>query len=260
MDLMVFSPDDFRSFILILLRVSVVLFMFPFLGGTMVPMTVKAGLALMISVALFPVVRPDPTLFPDGLLSSVNVILSELVLGLIVGLTAKMFFAAVQLAGQLIGFQMGFSIAGAFDPESGSQGSVLAEMGYWIAIVLFLLLNGHHIFLRALTDSFTAVEVGSLQLGEGLFRTMLEASRQMFVMSLKVGAPAVVALLFTSASFGIVAKVVPQMNILIVAFPLKVVVGLFFFGFSVEMLLFLVRQYVANFEGMLGVIMKLMKV
>jgi flagellar biosynthetic protein FliR len=181
-------------------------------------------------------------------------------LGLIVGLTAKMFFAAVQLAGQLIGFQMGFSIAGAFDPESGTQGSVLAEMGYWIAIVLFLLLNGHHIFLRSLTDSFTAVEVGSLRLGEGLFRTMLEASKQMFVMSLKVGAPAVVALLFTSASFGIVAKVVPQMNILIVAFPLKVVVGLFFFGFSVEMLLFLVRQYVANFEGMLGVIMKLMKV
>ncbi len=81
----------------------------------------------------------------------------------------------------------------------------------------------------------------------------------MFSLGIRLGAPAIAALLLTSAAFGIVAKVVPQMNILIVAFPLKIVVGLSFFGFSLELLLHLMKQYVAEFEGVLGVILKLVR-
>lgn len=260
MDLLGLSPEEFKSLVLILIRISIVLFLLPIFGGRMLPNPVKAGLALMITIVLFPVIRPDPKLFPEGLLGVVNLILAELVLGLIIGLTIRLFFAAIQLAGQLIGFQMGFAIANVLDPESGAQGSILAQMGYWIAILIFLLLDGHHVLLRTLADSFSIIEVGSLGFSKGLFHKMLEASGDMFAVAIKVGAPAIAALLLTSAAFGIIAKVVPQMNILIVAFPLKIVVGLFFFGLSLEVLLYFMKQYLVGFQGMLKVIMGLLRV
>ena len=260
MDLLGLSPEQFKSFLLILLRISVVLFMFPIFGGMMVPKSVKAGLALMVTIVLFPVVKPDPRLFPENLLDSASLILSELVLGLIIGLTVRLFFAAVQLGGQLVGFQMGFAIANVLDPETGTQGSILAQFGYWIALLIFLALNGHHILLQTLANSFSIIKVGSFGLGEGIFNHIVNASGEMFSMAVKVGAPAIAALLLTSAAFGIVAKMVPQVNILIVAFPLKIAVGLFFFGVSLELLMFFMKQYIGEFDGMLTVMMRLMRV
>jgi flagellar biosynthetic protein FliR len=260
MDLVGLSPEEFKSLILILIRISIVMFLLPFFGGVMVPKMVKAGLALMITIVLFPVVRPAPGLFPDSVLASVNLVLSELVLGLILGLILRLFFAAVQLAGTLVGYQMGFALANVIDPESGQQGSLLANIGYWIAILIFLSLDGHHLLLNVLVDSFSIVEVGSLSIGVGIFERMAGLSRDMFSMAVKIGAPAIAALLFVSAAFGIIAKFVPQMNILIVAFPLKIGVGLFFFGFCLEILHYFMRQYLAGFEGMLNTIMKLVRV
>ncbi len=260
MDILGLSQEQFKCLILILIRVSIVLFMFPIFGGMMVPKPVKAGLALMITLVLFPIVRPDPRLFPESLVGSINLILSELVLGLIIGLTIRLFFAAIQLGGQLIGFQMGFAIANVLDPESGTQGSILAQLGYWVALLCFLMLDGHLVLLETLANSFTVIKMGSLNIGVGIFNRISEVSGDMFVMAVKYGAPAIVALLLTSAAFGIIAKVVPQVNILIVAFPIKIIVGLFFFGISLRGLLYFIRQYVAGFEGMLTVIMKLMRV
>ena len=260
MDLLGLSPEQFKSFLLILVRISVVLFMFPVFGGMMVPKSVKAGLALMIAILLFPIVKPDPRLFPESLLDSAGLLLSELVLGFIIGLMVRLFFAAVQLGGQLVGFQMGFAIANVLDPETGTQGSILAQFGYWIALLLFLMLNGHHVLLQTLANSFSIIKVGSFGLGEGVFNRILEASGEMFSMAIKVGAPAIAALLLTSAAFGIVAKVVPQVNILIVAFPIKIAIGLFFFGVSLELLLYFMKHYVGEFDGMLTVMMRLMRV
>ena len=255
MEILTLSPEQFKSFVLILIRISIVLFMFPILGSSVWPNLVKAGLAIMISIMLLPVVQPDHTLFPETLLGGARVILSELFLGLIIGLTVRLFFTAVQLAGQLVGFQMGFAIANVIDPVWSGQGPILAQMGYWVAALIFLLLNGHHVLFSTLADSFAVVSVGSLGLSDGLFHKMVEVSGDMFVMAVKIGAPAIAALLMTSAAFGILARVVPQMNILIAAFPVKIMVGLFFFGVCLEALLYFMRHYVTEFQGMLRTIM-----
>lgn len=257
MDLVSLSPEQFKSFVLILIRISVVLFMLPIFGSRLVPNLVKAGLALMISIVLMPVVQPDPRLFPEGLFSALNLIVSELIFGLTIGLSIRLFFAAVQLGAHLVGFQMGFGMARVLDPETGTQATMLVQIGNWIAILIFLLLNGHHILLKTLSESFSIIEVGSLGFREGLFHKILEISGDMFAMAIRIGAPAIAALLFTSAAFGILAKIVPQMNILIVAFPVKIVVGLFFFGISLEILLYFTKQYVVGLEGMLKTIMAL---
>ncbi|MBW2266052.1 MAG: flagellar biosynthetic protein FliR, partial [Deltaproteobacteria bacterium] len=139
-------------------------------------------------------------------------------------------------------------------------GSILAQLGYWVALLCFLILDGHHVLLETLANSFSIIKMGSLGIGAGIFNRISEVSGDMFAMAIKIGAPAIAALLLTSAAFGIIARVVPQVNVLIVAFPIKIVVGLFFFGISLQILLHFTRQYVTGFEGMLTVIMRLMRV
>ncbi len=259
MDLLTFSPEQIKAFILIFIRVSIVLFLLPIFGSNIVQMRLKAGLALIIAVILCSVIKPDINLFPETLLSAVNLILSECVIGMIIGLMIRMFFSAVQLAGQLIGFQMGFAIINVLDPQTGTQASIIAQFGYWIVVLVFLLLNGHHLLLNGLKESFDIINVGSIRLSQGLFQTVIDTASRMFVLAIKIGAPAIAALLFVSAAFGICAKFAPQMNILIVAFPIKIVVGLIFFGLSLQILLRVTKGYIGNFDTLLINIMNLMK-
>jgi flagellar biosynthetic protein FliR len=154
---------------------------------------------------------------------------------------------------------MGFAIINVLDPQTGVQASIIAQFGYWVAILIFLILNGHHLLLKALKESFDIINVGSIGFSEGLFKTVVDASSHMFLLAIKIGAPAIAALLFVSAAFGICAKFTPQMNILIVAFPIKIVVGLIFFGLSLEILLRIIKGYLGNFDTALINIMNLMK-
>ena len=259
MDLLTFYPEQFKAFILIFIRIAIILFLLPIFGSSMVYARMKAGLALIITVVLFPVIKPDLELFPENLLSGVNLVLSECIIGMIIGLIIRMFFASIQLAGELIGFQMGFGIINVLDPQTGVQASIIAQFGYWVAMLVFLILNGHHILLKGLKESFDIINVGSIELSQGLFKTVVDSSSHMFLLAIKIGAPAIAALLFVSAAFGICAKFTPQMNILIVAFPIKIVVGLIFFGLSLEILLRILKGYLGNFDTALVYIMNLMK-
>ena len=235
MELLSFNPEQFKIFFLILIRVSVVLFLFPIFGGNMLPILAKAGFALLLSFIFFPVIHLDPGLFPSRPLQFLILVASELIIGLCLGMTVRLFFAGVQLAGQMVGFQMGFAIINVMDPQTGRQVSIIDQIGYWVALLVFLSLNGHHTFISALGESFELVDVGVITLKRGFFPQMLTMASDLFLIAVKIGAPAIAALLFTSAAFGISAKFAPQMNILIAAFPVKIIVGLTFFGVRCSM-------------------------
>ena len=152
---------------------------------------------------------------------------------------------------------MGFGIANVFDPVAGAQVSILSNFGFWITLILFLVMNGHHLFIKALAQSFRVVPVGGMNLGESLLPSMVELSARMFSLGVQLSAPAIVALLLTNAAFGIVAKVVPQINILIVAFPINVGMGLFFFGVSLQLVLMSMRSHMVEWEKMFGSIIRI---
>lgn len=251
MELLSFNPDQFKIFFLILIRVSVVLFLFPIFGGNMIPSLAKAGFALILSLFFLPVVHVDPGLFPTRPVQFLILVASELIIGISLGLTVHLFFAGVQLAGQMVGFQMGFAIINVMDPQTGMQVSIIDQIGYWVALLVFLSLNGHHIFISALGESFQLVDVGMISLKSGLFPKMLTLASDLFVIAIKIGAPAIAALLFTSAAFGISAKFAPQMNILIAAFPVKIVVGLIFFGISLQIIAVMTQSYLGSFHTLL---------
>jgi len=251
MELLTFSPEQFRVFFLILIRVSVVLFLFPVFGSRSFPVLIKAGLSMALSIVFFPVVTVDPRLFPGTVFGFLILVVSELMIGMILGLSIRLFFAGIQLAGQLVGFQMGFAIINVMDPQTGTQVSIIDQIGYWVVLLIFLVLNGHHALISALGESFQIVDVGEFYLAPGFVSKFLSIAADVFVIAVKVGSPAIAALILTSAAFGITAKFAPQMNILIAAFPVKIVVGLIFFGMSIQIIAAMTRSYLASFYPLL---------
>lgn len=244
------DPEAFKVYLLVLARVSIVLFMFPIFGTTMFPTMIKASLAMVISMLLYSMVHVSPDLLPQTPFGTAVLLISEAMIGLTLGLCVRLFFGSFQLAGQVIGFQMGFSMINVVDPQSGANVSIMEQLAYWVALLVFLAMNGHHIMLLSLVDSFDLVQPGAFIFQRIMVDKVLFLGTQMFVLAIKIGAPVIAALLFTSVAFGLTAKFSPQMNVMIVAFPLKIVVGLVLFGLSLEIIVIITRGYVMEFRAL----------
>jgi flagellar biosynthetic protein FliR len=251
MDILTIPYQEYKAFFLVLIRVSAILVMFPFFSARVIPTLIKAGLALVITIVLFPVINNQMVAFPGTLLGVAQLILAELIIGMTLGLMVQIFFEGVRMMGQMVGFQTGFAITNVLDPQSGMQVSIFANTAYLLAIVLFLLLNGHHILLNAVKNSFDIINVGSFGLNVGMLKKMTKISGDMFVIAVKIGAPPIAALLFTNLAFGLITKLMPQMNIMIVAFPVQICIGLFFFGISLNVLLVFMKSYVEGLGPLL---------
>lgn len=252
MDILNFSAAEYKIFILILIRVSVILFLFPVFGSPVVPALTKTGLAMVFTMILYPVLIVDPDLFPVKTVDFAILVVAELIIGMALSYSIQVFFGTVQFAGQIIGFQMGFSMINVVDPQSGVSISVMSQIGYLVALVLFILLNGHHIILSAVVDSFRVINIGDIYLKAGLISQLKIMVTGLFVLGIKIAAPAMATLLFTSAAFGICAKFVPQMPVLIVAFPVKIAVGLLMFGSTLQIVGIVLKSYLGTFKAVLS--------
>lgn len=247
----VIDPVEFRTYLLVLLRVSILLFMFPVFSSNVFPARLKMGFAMVVSLLFYSVVEVDLTRFPLTAVSTGLLVLAEALIGLTLGLCLRIFFGSVQLAGQIIGFQMGFAMINVLDPQTGSNVSIMDQLGYWVCVIVFLLLNGHHIMFMAVIDSFKLVPMGVFMMQKEMLVKMTDLVAQLFLLSIKIGAPVIVSLAFVSASFGLVAKFSPQMNVMIVAFPLKIIAGLVLFGLTLQIIVIITQNYIAQFKGIL---------
>ena len=229
------SLAQFQALVIILTRVAAVLFMMPILGTRYVPTLVKIGLALVVSLILLPLVQVEvrPALFePVGF---GGYLIAELMIGLILGLTIKLIFAGIQMAGEFMGYQMGLGMASLFDPQSGVNNTVTAEFNYLVALLFFLALDGHHWFFKTLVESFREVGPGVFKVRAGLYEYLLQLSGKMFVIAIKLVAPIMAIILFVHMALAMTAKMVPQINLLMASFPLTIGLGLLFLALSIEL-------------------------
>ncbi len=156
------------------------------------------------------------------------VIITELLTGIAMALVIQFFFAGVQLAGQLIDTQMGFGIMNVVDPLVGTQTPLLGNFKFILAILLFLQIDGHHYFIKALFDSYELVPIGSCVFLDPYFiESYLSYFGKLFIVGCKFGMPIVGTLLVTDFVMGIMARTVPQMNIFMVGMPIKILIGFF---------------------------------
>jgi flagellar biosynthetic protein FliR len=230
MDLFSFNAASAAGFLLTLTRVSLVLFMLPFYGGEYIPVQVKASLCLVLSLALWPYLSFPGELFPAHPAGLITVILAEALLGLTLGLCVQFIFAGIQTGGEIIGFQMGFTMVTLADPSSGAQVSITSHLLYTVALIIFLALDGHLHLLRALADSFRIIPPGGMTPRPVLTGDLLELSGGMFSLAVRIAAPAIVALFTAELALAIMGRAAPQMNLLTMGFPIKIAVGFFFMG------------------------------
>ncbi len=220
--------------LLVLVRVASIIFLMPVFGGKTIPLHVKAGLCLAIAIAMTPFVPVDKDTFPEDAAGFFFLVLAEFLVGLTLSLMLRMILAGLQTAAHIAGFQMGFSVASAIDPLSGAQSLVVTEFVYFAAIVLFLASNGHHALLRVVHESFAALPVGGAGLSGPVATLIMDMAGEMFVLSIKLMAPVIAILLFVQVALGILARTVPQINILMMSFNITIAVGLVFFGLTLR--------------------------
>ncbi len=225
----------FQSWLLIMMRVAPMVFMMPVFYSRNLPNRVKAGLTLIVSLVLLPTVQDGLTPFPSQPLSFIFFALSEVIIGFLLGFSVRLVFAGLQLAGEIAGFQMGFGMARVMDPQSGSESAILTEFYYLTGLLLFLAVDGHHWFFKALAQSFQILVPGEFQPREGLIPLLVQLSGKMFVIAIKIVAPILAILMLLKIALGIIARMVPQVNLLMSSFPLTIGLGLIAIGISMDL-------------------------
>jgi flagellar biosynthetic protein FliR len=226
------SLPQLQLFFFVFLRVGAILMSIPIFDSRGIPFFFKMALAFAIGIVLFPLLKLDVAPVASGLFALGIGAAGEIFLGLAIGFSAKLLFAGIQLAGQLAGYQMGLAIANVMDPATSEQVPLLAQFYKLIGLLVFLSINAHYWFIKALTESYRLIPPLNVNFGSSFMEQLIQLSGNMFVIALQVGAPVIAAMLLTSVAFGLVARMVPQMNVFIVAMPLKIGVGLLFIGFG----------------------------
>ncbi len=254
----IITAEQAEIFILTLLRVSAMIITIPILGDVTVPARVKVGLALLITFLVFPFVQTAAWRLSSDIFSLVFRMAGEIMIGVMIGYAGRLIFDGIQLAGQLIGFQMGFSIVNVIDPINNEQVSIISQFQYLIALLIFLVMNGHHIFLYAIVESFRILPPLGFHFSGELMQLTLVFVKNMMEVAIKTGAPIIAVLLFMSVGMGLIARTVPQINIFIVGFPLQIAIGLIGIGVTLPIFMRVVESYFSNLEGEIISLLRLM--
>jgi len=232
MPAIIFSPTEILHFLIVLLRISGIVIFAPFFGSPSIPYQVRIAFALVTSFLLAPSLPINIATAGTGLSDITLIVVGEFMSGMILGLAANLVFAGIQYAGQLISFQMGFSLIKLIDPQTNVESTVFSFIHNFIALLLFLLINGHHWFLQAVAESFQFMSVGGMNIQGPLVELIVHLSSQVFVIGLKIAAPILVVTIVTDIVIGIIGRAAPQIHILILGLPLKLLVGFSCLSFS----------------------------
>jgi flagellar biosynthetic protein FliR len=221
-----------QMFFLVFLRTGAFLMALPLIDSPSVPILYRMGLTFVVSLLLFPILHLGPLPVLADAFSLAVAAAGEILLGMLAGMSIRLVFEGVQLAGQLMGYQMGMAIAEVIDPATQEQVALLAQFISLMAAMIFLIINGHHAFIRTLVESYALVPPLGFHVNGPVLEGLVRLTAEMFIIGLKTGAPVIVALVMGTVAFGLVARAVPQMNIFIVSMPLSIAVGLIFLGLS----------------------------
>jgi flagellar biosynthetic protein FliR len=221
------------QFGLLLVRPGMLMMTAPIFGGTFAPAPVKIGLTVLIALALLPSVSMPPA--TENAVSIALLVAREAAIGFALGLAVKVFVGAVELAGHMSGFQLGLSYSAIIGPQSGVRNNLLATLYANVVLVTFLLVNGHHAVLRALGASYERVPMGGGQLSSALAATVVEMLGLMFMLGTRLAAPLILVLLVVELGMGLMSRVAPMLNLMMIGAPMRLLVGLLVLGLMVPM-------------------------
>ncbi|NTV14054.1 MAG: flagellar biosynthetic protein FliR [Desulfobulbaceae bacterium] len=249
MDQSLVSPETFQRFLICLARIAALVGTMPVFSGGQTPMRIKAGLAIVFALVVFPVVSPLLPHVPFEPFTLGVLLVKEVMLGMMVGFVARLMFNAVEFGGTVIGYQMGFAAANVFDPQNQRQVSLIAQFQNVFAILIFLAVDGHHLLLRATVESFRMLPPGTENFSGAAIPYLMELTGGMFVFAIKFSAPILAVLLISALVMGIMARVFPQLNVFMLSYSVNIGVSFLVIGMTLNMVAALLEHEFGNMGG-----------
>jgi len=194
-------------------------------GTRALPVRLRLVLALALTLVIAPLAGPVPAIDP---LSGPGLFVTgqQILIGVTMGFMLRMLFAALELAGEMVGQLMGLGFASLLDPQNGVQVPVVSQLYVLLATLMFLALNGHLLWIEALTESFRVIPIGTTGMpAEGAWMLVGFAS-QIFSWGVRMALPVVAALLVVNLAFGVLSRTSPQLNVFSIGFPAALLIGL----------------------------------
>lgn len=214
----------------------------PVLGAKGSPMRVKVGFAFVVTVVIAPSVGNIPQVEPGSALG-LMILAQQVVIGLAMGLAMRVVFSAVEMAGHLVGLQMGLGFATFFDPQNSAQTPVMASFLGMLAILVFLSLNGHILMIEAIAQSFRELPILAKPLAFAGWKVLAGWGSQIFLGGVLLSLPVIAALLITNISIGIMTRAAPQLNIFAVGFPITLMAGFIVLSISLPYIIPLLERF-----------------
>ncbi len=233
---MVVTLQQLEVFLLILARIVGIFIQAPVYNSRSIPAMAKVALALWISAVLW--FSAPVSWLPDSALLLILMIVNEVAIGFLIGFVCQILFTAIQAGGEIIDLQMGLSIATSLDPSTGTVTSIVGRMAYYIEITIFLIINGHHMILAALNQSFRLIPIGTFMHFSGpLISQLINAGASLLLIAVQLSTPALVIIFLSDFAFGIVSRVAPQVNVFMLGFQVKPSLGLLVIIFTLPLLI-----------------------
>lgn len=220
------------AFLFPLARILALFASAPIFNNAATPRTIRLLVGLIITLAIIPVLPPMPAV-PPGSWLGLAVLAQQILIGVLLGFTLRIIFAAIDVAGELIGMQMSLSFAVFYDPQNAGQTPVLAEFLGLFTTLIFLAMNGHLLVVSVLAESFRLLPVTAAPFSAGGFSSLLAWSSILFSAGLLLALPLITALLIANLGMGVLARVAPQLNIFAVGFPVTLMAGFVVLMFSI---------------------------
>ncbi len=211
-------------FLLILSRWTGMIMLAPVFGARGVPGVVKLGLAASLSVIVYPLIFAVKPSIPIELLPYVAVVIKEVLVGLVIGFVIYTMTAVLTGAGQLIDFQMGFTMGAAIDPVYGVQTPMMGNFQMVLATMLLLATNSHHYLIAAMVKSYAYIPINPSTLPSH-FTFYAQLLSHVFALAIQIALPVFGALLVSDVGVGLLSRTVPQLNIFSIVFPVKIIFG-----------------------------------
>ncbi|WP_301102942.1 flagellar biosynthetic protein FliR [Propionivibrio sp.] len=223
----------------------------PFNNAGLTPL-VRLLLGLAIAMAITPALPSIPSMDPASGLGLL-ILAEQMIIGLAMGFAMRLVFSAIDLAGTMISNQMGLGFATAYDPQSASQTPVISEFLGMLALLIFMAINGHLMVIATLVRSFTILPIGLGAAASGSWSNIANAGGLIFSSGVLLALPVVVALLITNIALGVLGRVAPQLNLMVIGFPVTIVLGFAALLFSLSYLNAPLQQlFEFGLQSMLG--------
>jgi flagellar biosynthetic protein FliR len=207
----------------------------PLFGNPGVPARVKVGLALLLAMIIGPTIPALPGADPMSM-AGLLILIQEMLIGLGIGFSIRIVFAAVEMAGEISSLTMGLGFATFFDPQTRGRSSAISQFLSLLAMLAFLSVNGHLVLLSALAESFTSLPISASPINGGGFLQLANWGGRIFSAGLQLSLPIVAALLITNVALGILTRAAPQLNLFGIGFPITLGVGLTVIGMTLPFL------------------------